>query len=391
MTERVLDSARRMGGLLVKEFRQLFRDPRLARLIFVSPLIQLVVFGYAVSTDLWETSTLVVDHDRTRASRELVQSLTASGYFRVTARSDRDRDMVRALDHGVAIVGLQIPPDFSARLREGDATVQLLFDGTNSNTASVARSYAERIVLQFGLERGVASGGAVSAGRGWTGPGAGAGTGGVELRERAWYNPSLESRNYNVPAVVGTLIMLVCLLLTALAVVREREIGTLEQLEVSPLTPGELIVGKTVPFAIIGLVDLAIVTGAALLWFQVPFRGAAGPLLLSSVLYLLSGLGLGLLISTISRTQQEAFMGSFLVFMPAILLSGFMFPVSSMPRSFQWLTVVNPVRHYIEIVRDVFLKGTGVAAMWPKFAALAALGAGLLWIATLRFRRETAG
>lgn len=375
---RAADSLLRLAGLLVKEFRQIFRDPRLARVIFISPLIQLVVFGYAVSTDLGETSTVVVDHDRTQASRRLVESLTASGYFRVTGRSDRGEDIVRALDHGDAVVGIQIPPDFSTRLRQGDARVQVLLDGTNSNTASVARSYAERIVRRYGLERAAASArsGASDA---------------VELRERAWYNPSLESRNYNVPAVVGALILLVCLLLTSLAVVREREIGTLEQLEVSPLGPGELIVGKTVPFGIIGLVDLAIVTGAALWWFDVPFRGAAAPLLLASVLYVLSGLGLGLLISTISRTQQEAFMGSFLVFMPTILLSGFMFPVSSMPRSFRWATLVNPMRHYIEIVRDVFLKGTGVATMWPKFAALLALGAGLLWIATVRFRKETGG
>lgn len=374
LRDRAADSLLRMAGLLVKEFRQIFRDPRLARVIFISPLIQLVVFGYAVSTDLGETSTIVVDHDRTQASRRLVESLTASGYFRVSERSDRGGDIVRALDHGDAIVGVQIPPDFSARLRAGDARVQVLLDGSNSNTASVAQSYAERIILRYGLERTAT--GAPEA---------------VELRERAWYNSSLESRNYNVPAVVGALILLVCLLLTSLAVVREREIGTLEQLEVSPLTPGELIVGKTVPFAVIGLVDLAIVTGAALLWFDVPFRGAVWPLLLASVLYLLSGLGLGLLISTISKTQQEAFMGSFLVFMPAILLSGFMFPVSSMPASFQWLTLVNPMRHYIEIVRDVFLKGTGVWAMWPKFGALLALGAGLLLIATVRFRRETRG
>jgi len=374
LADRAADSLLRMAGLLVKEFRQIFRDPRLARVIFISPLIQLVVFGYAVSTDLWETSTIVVDHDRTRASRELVESLTSSGYFRVTERSDRGPDIVGALDHGDAVVGIQIPPDFSTRLRDGDAHVQLLLDGTNSNTASVARSYAERILLRYGLE--TAAPDAPEA---------------VELRERAWYNPSLESRNYNVPAVVGALILLVCLLLTSLAVVREREIGTLEQLKVSPLSPGELIVGKTLPFAVIGLVDLAIVTGAALLWFDVPFRGTAGPLLLASVLYLMSGLGLGLLISTISKTQQEAFMGSFLVFMPAILLSGFMFPVSSMPESFQWLTVVNPVRHYVEIVRDVFLKGTGVWTMWPKFAALLALGAGLLWIATVRFRRDAQG
>lgn len=361
----------RVWGLVVKEFRQIFRDPRMARVIFISPLVQLVVFGYAVSTDLWRTSTYVVDHDRSRASREVVEALASSGYFRVTGRSDRSADIVRALDHGDAIVGLEIPPDFSARLRDGSgAHVQLLLDGTNSNTASVAQSYAERILLAHGLE---AAGGAVPAA--------------VDLRERAWYNADLQSRNYNVPAVVGALILLVCLLLTSLAVVREREIGTLEQLRVSPLESWELIVGKTVPFAAIGLVDLAIVTAAALLWFDVPFRGSVLWLVGASVLYLASGLGLGLLISTISKTQQEAFMGSFLVFMPAILLSGFMFPVSSMPASFRWLTLLNPVRHYIEIVRAIFLKGTGVASLWPQYVWLLALGAGLLWFASWRFRK----
>lgn len=363
----------RVWGLVVKEFRQVFRDPRMARVIFISPLVQLMVFGYAVSTDLWRTSTFVVDHDRTRASRELVESLTSSGYFQVTGSSDRPADIVRALEEGGAIVGLEVPSDFSTRLREGSgASVQLLLDGTNSNTASVARSYAERIILAYGLE---------ASGRGL--PEA------VDLRERAWYNANLASRNYNVPAVVGALILLVCLLLTSLAVVREREIGTLEQLQVSPLTPGELIVGKTLPFAVIGLVDLAVVTTAALLWFGVPFRGSLLDLLFASVLYLMSGLGLGLLISTISKTQQEAFMGSFLVFMPAILLSGFMFPVSSMPGSFQWLTLFNPVRHYIEIVRAIFLKGAGVASLWPQFLWLLALGVGLLWFASWRFREAT--
>ncbi len=367
-----LESLVRIGGLVVKEFRQLFRDPRLGRLIFISPLIQLVVFGYAVSTDLWRTSTLVVDHDRTRASREIVEALSASGYFGVTGRSDRSADLVRALERGDALVGLEIPPGFSTGLRDGTgASVQLLLDGTDSNTASVARGYAERILQEYARE---------AAGR--PPPLA------VDLRERAWYNADLRSRNYNVPAVVGALILLVCLLLTSLAVVREREIGTLEQLRASPLGSRELILGKTIPFGIIGLMDLVLVTTAALWWFGVPLRGSVLWLLAASVLYLASGLGLGLLISTVSKTQQEAFMGSFLVFMPAILLSGFMFPVSSMPASFQWLTLLNPVRHYIEIVRDVFLKGTGVPSLWPQFLSLLLLGAGLLWVAAWRFRRQ---
>ncbi len=368
------DRGERVAAMVGKEFRQIFRDPRMARVIFVAPLIQLLVFGYAVSTDIWQTPTVVVDHDESLPSRELVDVLTASGYFRVVRQVERPADLVRALDHGDAVVGVEILPDFSTRLRDGTgATVQLLLDGTNSNTASVARSYAERIIRDYGLRAGPATAPA------------------VDFRERPWFNASLSSRDYNVPAVVGALILLICLLLTSLAVVREAEIGTLEQLKVSPLTAGELIAGKTIPFALIGLVDLVVVTTVALAWFGVPFRGNLLMLLLASLLFLLSGLGLGLLISTVSKTQQEAFMTTFLVFQPAILLSGFMFPVSSMPAVFQWMTLLNPVRHYIEIVRAVFLKGVGLEALWPPSLALLLIGGSLLAFAAARFRQAARG
>jgi len=362
----------RIRGLLEKEFRQIFRDSRMTRVIFVSPVIQLVVFGYAVSTDVRQVSTFVNDQDQTAASRALIETVEAAGYFHVTARSPRPADLVSALEHGDAIVGIEIPRGYAQELASGATTVQILLDGTNSNTASVAQGYLERIILAHGLaSRGVAI----------RPP--------IDLRERAWFNPELSSRDYNVPAVVGSLVLLICLLLTSLAVVREREIGTLEQLKVSPLTAGELIWGKTIPFAVIGIVDLVIVTTIAILWFGIPFEGSLLLLFLASVLYLLSALGIGLLISTISKTQQEAFMASFLFFMPAILLSGFMFPVSSMPAVFEWITLLNPVRHYIEIVRALFLKGAGLVSLWSQFAALAVLGTALLGFATLRFRQET--
>jgi ABC-2 type transport system permease protein len=357
--------------MVIKEFRQIFRDPRMARVIFVAPVIQLLIFGYAVSTDIADTATFLVDHDRSRDSRELVDSLTASGYFRIVGRSDRPQDLVQALQRGDAVVGLTIPVSFSRDLRTGPgARVQILFDGTNSNTASVAQGYAERIVADFGRRRS---------------PGFSLA---IDLRDRPWFNPNLESRDYNVPAVVGALIMLVCLLLTSLAVVREREIGTLEQLMVSPLSPGELIAGKTLPFALIAFVDLGLVTTIAVLWFEVPFRGNLLVLLLASLLFLLPALGTGLLISTVSSTQQEAFLTTFLTFMPTILLSGFLFPISSMPRVFQWLTLVNPLRHYLEIVRGVFLKGAGLAVLWPQHLALLALGAALLTLAARRFEKR---
>lgn len=364
----------RVREMVRKEFRQIFRDPRMKRVIFIAPVFQLIVFGYAVSTDVRNAATLVVDLDRTQRSRELVETLTASGYFRVTGTTSRPADLVDALDRGKVILGLEIPAGFTDALADGSgAEVQLLVDGTNSNVATVARRYAERIIQDYGARIGMIPV-----------------DGTIDLRERVWFNPALESRNYNVPAVIGAIILLVCLLLTSLAVVREREIGTLEQLMVSPLTPGELIAGKTIPFALIGLVDMVVVTAVALLWFRVPFAGNWFVLLAASLLYLVTALGMGLLISTVSATQQEAFLSSFLVLMPTILLSGFMFPVTSMPAAFQWLTLLNPMRHFLEIVRGIFLKGTGFAALWPQILALLAMGIGVLAFAATRFRK-TAG
>jgi ABC-2 type transport system permease protein len=278
-----------------------------------------------------------------------MDAFVASGYFRVVGRSDRPADLVRPRSRR-RHRGRGDPRGFAAALRDGSgAQVQILLDGTNSNTATVAKGYAERIVQSYAAQ--------VSPVPVQT-P--------IDLRERAWYNPDLASRNYNVPAVVGAIILLVCLLLTSLAIVREREIGTLEQLMVSPLTPGELR-REDDSFAIIGLVDLAVVTTVALVWFEVPFEGSVFLLVVASILFLLSGLGVGLFISTISNTQQEAFMSSFLIFQPTMLLSGFMFPVSSMPDLFQWLTLLNPLRHYLEIVRGIFLKGAGLAISGRSF------------------------
>ena len=365
-------SLARIREVVRKEFLQLFRDPRLWRVMFIAPVLQLIIFGYALSTDLHDTATVLVDLDNSQASRALVDAFTASGYFRIVSRSPRPADLVSALDHSDARVGIEIPPDFSTHLRDGTgAVVQIVFDGTDSNTATVAQGYAERIVQNYAQQ---IAGGARLA---------------VELRERAWFNPNLVSRDYNVPAVAGAIVFLMCLLLTSLAVVREREIGTLEQLMVSPLSAYELIAGKTIPFALVGLIDVLLVTGAAVFWFGVPFEGSFALLMLASLLYVLSGLGLGLLVSTSSKTQQEAFLTTFLIFMPTILLSGLMFPVNSMPKVFQWLTFVNPMRHYLEIVRGIFLKGAGVSALWYQLAALLLLGVGLLGFAAGRFRKRT--
>ncbi len=365
-------SIRRIREMVRKEFLQLFRDPRMYRVLLVAPIIQLVIFGFAVSTDVRNTATFLVDQDRTAASRELVESWTASGYFRIAGQSQDPKELISALDHGDATVGLAIPVGFAVDLNRGEAKVQILLDGTNSNLATVSQGYAEQILTTWGL---------AAAEIDFKPP--------VELRQRAWFNPDLASRNYNVPAVIGAIITLVCLLLTSLAIVREREIGTLEQLMVSPIRPIELLLGKTIPFAVIGIVDMVLVSTVAVLFFEIPLVGEVSLLFGATLLYLLSALGIGLLISTISKTQQEAFMSTFLVFMPTILLSGFMFPVRSMPKLFQWLTLLNPLRHYLEIIRSIFLKGVGLEALWSQHASLLVLGLSLMAIAVARFGRHT--
>jgi ABC-2 type transport system permease protein len=366
----------RVRRLVAKELRQLLRDPKTKRVIFVAPLLQLVLFGYAVNTDVRNVATFVVDHDRTAESRLLLAAFTASGYFEVVGSSDRPDDLLAALDRGVARVGLQVPPGFAREVAAGRSpTVQLLLDGSNSNTATIAQGYAARIAAGHAAR---------------IVPVALAPPPGVDLRTRAWFNPSLESRVYNVPAVIGVIVLLMCLVLTALGVVREREMGTLDQLLVSPLSPGELMLGKTIPVAGIALVQLTLITFVALLWFQIPLRGSPLLLVVAAALFILAGLSVGLLISTFSATQQEAFLAMFLFVLPAVILSGFLYPIETMPRAFELLTYLNPLRHFLEIVRAIFLKGAGIVELWRQLTVLSVMAAAGLALATYRFRRSLA-
>jgi ABC-2 type transport system permease protein len=360
-------SGARLNRLVRKELRQMFRDLRLRGMIVVAPVIQLLVFGYAVSTDVRHVPTWVVDQDRTPASRELVARLTASGYFDVAGASERGEDGVRALQSGRARVALEIPPGYERDLGTSTARLQALVDGTDANTGNIVLSYLLRIVQRMAVE---------STGL----------TGGITLASRAWYNPALESRVYNVPAVMGILLFLIPMLLTSLSVVREREIGTWEQLTVSPITPTELMLGKTLPVALIGLGQLVLVSAVAVLWFDIPIRGQPLALLFAAIPYLGAGIAIGLVISTVSNTQQEAFMSMFLVLLPGLIFSGFMFPVASMPEPFQWLTQVNPVRHFLVVVRGVFLRGTSFGDHLVQYAALWAMALAGLTIAVRRFR-----
>ena len=369
----------RVRRMVAKELRQILRNPMSARMVFGAPIIQLLMFGYALNTDVREVSTFLVDHDRTPASRELAEAFTASGYFRLVGTSDRPDDMGRALDHGDATVGLEIPAGFASDVKAGRSpAVQLLVDGTNSNTGTVASGYAAKIVQERSARLMAAS---LSGAGGVAGPAIG-----IDLRTRAWFNPALESQVYNVPAVIGVIVLLMSLLLTAMSVVREREVGTLEQLLVSPLSAGELMLGKTIPVALIALVQITLVIVVALFWFDVPFRGSFWTLYLAAALFILAGLSFGLFLSTVASTQQEAFLTMFLFLLPGIILSGFMYPVDTMPWIFQELTLLNPLRHFLEVIRAIFLKGSGVRELWPQFAFLTLMAIGGLVMATRRFR-----
>ncbi len=370
----------RLRRMLVKEFLQVFRDPRMRLMIFVMPLVQVMVFGYAVSTDVRDVPTAVVDFDGTPASRELLSRFSGSGYFRIVAHPRAAAAVPGLLDRGEAEAVLRIDRGFAADLAAGrTAGLQVIVDGTDSNTAGIVLGYAGRIAGDFSDR--------VFLDRLSRLEGPAARRGGVALVPRAWFNENLESRNYYVPGVIAMIVMLITLMLTSMAVVREKEIGTIEQILVSPITPAEFILGKTIPFALIGYADVFLVAGIGVFWFDVPIRGSILLLLGVTALYLATTLGIGLLISTVSRTQQQAMMTVFFVYLPAVLLSGFMFPIANMPPAVQLLTYANPLRHFLVVVRGIFLSGAGAATLWPQMAALFVIGLVTLALAARRFRK----
>ncbi len=363
----------RLKQMIKKEFIQVLRDKRLRFFVIVPPLIQLVIFGYVVSMDVNVVETAVLDEDRSAASRAVVERFRASGYFQVVRQLASESEIRDVLDEDEAICVIRIEKDFARDLRRGTpAAVQVILDGTDSNTAAVVQGYVEQIMNE--VQRDVlAKRGMAVVQR-------------VDLRPRSWYNPDLRSKNYNVPAVMATIITLVCLMLTAMAIVRERETGTMDQLMVSPLRPGEIMLGKTIPFAAISFFDMVLVATLGVIWFDVPVHGSLLVLLVGTVLYLLSVLGVGLFISTVAGSQQQALMGAILFYMPSILLSGFVFPIKNMPELFQYLTLMIPLRYFLVIIRGVFLKGVGFAVLWPEMAALLIVGLLVITISSLRFR-----
>ena len=361
---------RAIANILVKELRQLRRDPKIIPILFVAPLMQLFILGYAATTDIKRVELAVCDLDRTASSRELATAFTSSTYFSKVASVDSQPALDRLLLSGRARIALTIPAGFGAERAAGrPGAVQLLADGSDAATGTAGLGYAGT-VLQLVAER--------SGVRPL-----------VELRPVVLYNPDLVSRNFMVPGVLSLIIMVMTMMLTAMALVRESEIGTMEQLLVTPIRPLHLILGKLVPYALVGLVEVGTALPVVLFWFKVPLRGHLLTLMVLTFPYVLCTLGLGLLVSTLSRTQQQAMMLAAFVFMlPQMYLSGLIFPIQNMPRVFQLATYAVPLRYYVVILRGVFLKGVGVAVLWPQAMAMLGIGVVILTVARLRFRKQ---
>ncbi len=363
----------RLRHLIRKEILQLRRDRRIMVMLVFAPLFQLFVFGYAVTLDIKHIPLVVCDRSRTVQSRELVGTLARSEHFDLRGWTDSPAGFDDYLVSGRALLALHVPSDFAKRLaRQETAQLQFIVDGTDMNSAGVAVAYAAAATSHYARAR--------------MGPRATQPP--VSHEPRIWYNPDLDSVNYMVPGVICMILATVMTAVTALSLVREREAGTLEQLVVTPIRPIELMLGKTLPFAAIGLLDVGLIVLAARYGFAVSAAGSIPLLFFSAVLFLLTTLGLGLFISTVSRTQQQAMLTAFFVIMPSVMLSGFMFPIDNMPEVVQWMTYLIPLRYFVTVVRGIFLQGVGMGVLWPQFAALVASGGVVFALSAVRFQKR---
>ena len=374
-------SWRRILRIARKELIQLRRDPRLLRIVLVAPVVQLFMFGYAVTTDVSHIGTAIYDEDRTAASRDLVERFVRSRYFDFDHYLRHPDEIDLLLDAGKTQMVLHIPRGFAEDLdRRRAAQVQVILDGSDSMTAGIISGYVQGVLQSYSARVAAERLDRVKA----TVPR----VPGVEGRLRVWYNPELKSVNYMVPGVICMILLVITMVLTSLAIVKEREIGTLEMLVVTPIKARELMIGKTIPFAVIGFVEVVLVLVVAVLWFRVPIAGNVLLLFALAGVFMLTSLGMGLFISTVSRTQQQAMMTAFFFMMPSIVLSGFMFPIENMPRVIQWLSYAIPLRYFLVIIRGIFLKGSGLDILWPQVAALAAFGVGIMALSALRFSKR---
>jgi len=371
----------RLLAIMIKEFLEISRDKAARFILVVPPILQMLIFGYAASFEVYHVSTAVLDLDHSQESRELIARFTASNRFDIVKVANSQHEINETIGGSAAAVALVIHAGFAELLRKGQAApLQVIVDGTNSNTALIALGYINIIAEGFAQDYATDLAQRVHGGRG-------ARQVQVTLERRPWYNPDLNGRWFFVPGVIGTLTLILIVNLTAFAIVREREVGTLEQIMVSPIRPAEFILGKTVPFFLVGLGEVALVVSVGLVWFRIPFVGNPFVLLLGTMLFLLCTLAIGLLISTICSTQQQAFSSNFFILSPFFILSGFAFPISSMPLLLQWFTYINPLRYYLVVIRGVLLKGVGLSVLWPEFVAMAILANGLLALSILRFRK----
>lgn len=380
---------REILNITLKEIIQIRRDRRMFPLILIAPILQLMLYGYAATFDIERIPTAVYDSAANADSREFLRRFFNSRYFRDHVYVSSYEEIAFALDSGRATAALIIPPDFSRDMARRRGKVQMLVDGTNSNEATLAANYAARIAQRYALEQmleqvKILGGGPLYE----TAERAADGRLLIDDRLRVWYNPSLESRNYMVPGVIALILLVMTSIMTAMSVVREKEIGTMEQLIVTPLRSASLIFGKLIPFIGIGLLDVTVVVLAAVFWFEIPIRGSVPLLFALSGLFLFSTLGFGLLVSTFCRTQQQAMITAFFAIMPMVLLSGFIFPIANMPVPIQYLTYLMPVRYFLVIIRGIILKGVGADVLAGQIYPLAAIGAVMVVLCIVRFRKR---
>lgn len=370
----------RLLSIVRKEFIQLFRDRRLLALILILPLVQLFLLGYAATNEVRDIPVAVFDQSHSAGGRALVDSFRASDYFMLAFSVNSDAELRQLIENGQAGVGLIIPPDYAARLLEGNAQVAFILDGSDPTMATTALSAAQ-LIAQNHATRLLAEKLALSGmNLRLQLP--------VELRTTVWYNPDMISAYFMIPGVIGMILFAITAILTATSVVRERERGTIEQLIVTPIRPWELMVGKILPYVILSLFDTFTVIAVGHFWFGVPVRGSLVLIGLLSALFLLSGLGIGLFASTIANTQQEAMLTVFMTLLPAIFLSGFFFPLQNMPQFLQWISYIIPLRYFLKIIRVLLLKGVGIESIQGDVIALALFGVAIMGAAARRFRKR---
>jgi ABC-2 type transport system permease protein len=365
-----------------KEFLQFKRDPKMFGIILIAPVIQLIFLGYAANLDIEQVKTIIYDQNKTSTSREFIERFTSSGYFRIVNYIENYNELENNLNNGKAIFALVISKDFDKKImRREPAPLQAIFDGSDGNQASIAAGYVQSIIRTYSksilTDFMNVSGRKISP------------AGNITAEVRIWYNPTLKTRNFMVPAIVGLLVSIITLVLTSLAIVKEKEIGTMEQLIVTPIRPYQLIIGKLVPFTILGFIAVIIVLTAMRVIFDIEIKGSIVFLFISSFLYILSTLGLGLFVSTISKNQQQAMMiAIFAVMMPMIFLSGFAFPIENMPVIIQYISYIIPLKYFITIIRGVIIKGLGLADLWVDALVLFGMGVFILIFSSLRFRKR---